>query len=108
LQLYYDLAEIGWKGEGYGLSYYPKTKQTMESGAYIDEETPKNCTKIKMPDQILPRLDMLNEFASIYTDDVFTAHASIALRKKCYFTKELPMEYAIELNKLIRLEMEGM
>jgi Fe-S cluster assembly protein SufB len=23
------------------------------------------------------------------------------------FTKELPMEYAVELNKLIRLEMEG-
>jgi Fe-S cluster assembly protein SufB len=23
------------------------------------------------------------------------------------FTKELPMDYAVELNKLIRLEMEG-
>ncbi len=35
------------------------------------------------------------------------ASAMIVLGFIAEFTKELPMEYAIELNKLIRLEMEG-
>ena len=35
------------------------------------------------------------------------ASAMIVLGFIAEFTKELPMEYAIELNKLIRLEMDG-
>lgn len=94
LQLYYDLVGLRWQGEGYGLSYYPQTKQTMECGAYLDGDLPDDCPRIKMPSKVLFRLDVLNKYASIYTDDVFTAHASIALRKQCYFTEKLP--YQIE------------
>lgn len=94
LQLYYDLAGLRWQGEGFGLSYYPKTKQTLSCGAYSTQETPEECTEITMPSEALPRLDVLNKYASVYTDDLFVAYASIALRKKCYFTKELP--YQIE------------
>ena len=35
------------------------------------------------------------------------ALAMIVLGFIAEFTKELPMEYAVELNKLIQLEMEG-
>ena len=35
------------------------------------------------------------------------ALAMIVLGFMQEFTKELPMEYAVEMNKLIQLEMEG-
>jgi len=85
LQLYYDLANLRWKGEGYGLSYYPRSKQTKKCGQYQEQSIP-DCTEIKKPKKILPYFDMLNQFARIMTDDLFTAHASIALRKECIFS----------------------
>lgn len=85
LQLFYDLAGLKWKGEGYGLGYYPKTKQTQKCGSYFIE--PKKienyCQKIRPAKSILEQLDSINRFEEIFTDDALTAYASIALRKKC-------------------------
>ncbi len=92
LQLYYDLVGLKWRGEGYGLSYYPKTKQREKCGAFLTQYQGEldNCTKIKMPTRILDRLDTVNRFAHVVTDDLLTAHSSIALRKNCTFFSNLP------------------
>ena len=89
LQLYYDLAGLQWKGEGYGLSYYPKVRQTEQCGAFMEEYNEPNCSNIDMPTEILNRLDTINRYEEIVTDDVFTAHASIALRKQCILVANL-------------------
>jgi hypothetical protein len=92
LQMYYDLVDLRWRGEGYGLTYYPRVKQTEKCGFHlVDSETdPEDCTKIRMPKDLLKRLDTINKYAEIVTDDLFTAHASIALRKQCTLTLSLP------------------
>lgn len=93
LQLYYDLAGLQWKGEGYGLSYYPKVRQTEQCGAFMTTyEGPDNCSQIKMPNGILDKLDVINRYEKIVTDDVFSAHASIALRKQCTLIANLPYQ----------------
>ncbi len=93
LQLYYDLVGLRWRGEGYGLSYYPKTKQTERCGSFMTTyNDPENCSKIKMPTSVLDQLDSINRHAEIITDNVFTAHASIALRKQCTLVADLPYQ----------------
>ncbi len=93
LQLYYDLVGLRWRGEGYGLSYYPKARQTEQCGAYMTmHEAPENCPRIKMPKAVLSRLDTINRYEEIITDDVFSAHASIALRKRCTLIADLPYQ----------------
>ena len=93
LQLYYDLVGIRWRGEGYGLSYYPKMRQAEQCGAYMTlYDEPDNCSKIKMPKEALDKLDTLNKYTEIITDDIFSAHASIALRKKCTLIADLPYQ----------------
>jgi len=77
LDLYYSLVDLRWKGEGYGLPYYPKTKQTKGVGCYLAEEQ-----SFRMPDRLLAKLDAINEYSEIVTDDLFICHAAIALRKK--------------------------
>ncbi len=90
LQLYYDLVGLRWRGEGYGLSYYPKIRQAEQCGAYMTlYDEPDSCSKIKMPKETLDKLDALNKYAEIITDDIFSAHASIALRKQCTLIADL-------------------
>ncbi|KKM78723.1 hypothetical protein LCGC14_1357100 [marine sediment metagenome] len=88
LDLYYSLANMKWKGEGYGLSYYPKTKQTKNVGAYCHSE--QSAEKFKLPKDLLNQFDTINQFSHIITDDLFVLHASLALRKKVTFTETLP------------------
>lgn len=84
LQMYYDLAGLRWRGEGYGLSYYPKVRQIEQRGAYMTVyDDPDGHSVIDMPEDALSRLDAINRYAEITTDDIFSAHASIALRKQC-------------------------
>ncbi len=93
LQLYYDLAGLRWRGEGYGLSYYPKTRQTEPCGSFVtDCNEPENCSRIKMPKGTLDKLDTINRYAEIITDNLFVAHASIALRKQCTLMADLPYQ----------------
>lgn len=93
LQLYYDLVGLQWRGEGYGLSYYPKVKQTQQCGAFMTVyDQPDNCFKIKMPKRTLDKLDTINRYAEIITDDIFSGHAAIALRKQCTLVANLPYQ----------------
>ncbi len=91
LQMYYDIANLRWSGEGYGLSYYPKTKQSEQCGSFFSQEKSiENCKKINMPQKLLPQLDTLNRYEEIVTDDLMVAHSGIALRKKCTLYADLP------------------
>lgn len=93
LQLYYDLVGLKWRGEGYGLSYYPKVKQTEQCGSFMTTyDKPDDCSRIKMPKKVLDKIDAINRYADIITDDVFSAHAAIALRKKCTLIANLPYQ----------------
>lgn len=95
LQIYYDLLDLRWRGEGYGLSYYPKSKQTKSCGYFLEEDNIEQCTKIKLPSEITRRLDVLNQFDEIYTDDLFVLHAGIALRKQVHLLSD-NLPYRIE------------
>lgn len=93
LQLYYDLVGLQWRGEGYGLSYYPKVKQTEQCGSFMTVyDEPEGCSRINMPKKVLDKLDTINRYAEIITDNVFSAHAAIALRKQCTLIADLSYE----------------
>jgi len=100
LDLYYSLVEMQWHGEGYGLNYYPKNRQTKECGKYFTsniKDLPQ-CSKIKLPKKLLAKLDSINQFNEILTDDLFVLHAAIALKKKVSFYSR-PLPYCIEFFK---------
>ncbi len=88
LQIYYDLAELRWQGEGYGIGYYPSTKQTEKTGTYISNGFVCEGTVFTLPENILKQLDTINQFEEIVTDDIFVAHASISLKKNCTFVTD--------------------
>ncbi len=95
LQIYYDIAGLRWQGEGYGLSYYPKTKQQYECGSYVIGDYDGNCPEISLSEIPSKQIDILNQYAEIVTDDLFVAHAGIALRKKISFLSE-SLPYKLE------------
>ena len=90
LSLYYDLAEMKWDGEGYGLNYFPKTKQEPKTGACGKVPTGE---PVSLKGNVLHHLDQLNAFSAIHTDDLYTAHAAIALRKEAYLYGNPPYEF---------------
>jgi len=93
LDLYFALAGLKWSGEGYGLSYYPRKRQENGDGTYLSQNVDiKNALPIRLPDNILRKLDAINQFKEIHTDDLFVAHVGIALRKIIHFYADLPYE----------------
>jgi hypothetical protein len=93
LDLYFALADLKWAGEGYGLSYYPRKRQEKGYGTYLSQNINiQNASPIKLPKQLLPKFDAINQFREIHTDDLFVAHAGIALRKIVHFHADLPYE----------------
>jgi hypothetical protein len=97
LDIYYTLAHLKWTGEGYGLSYYPRKKQDKTAGSYMNTKI-ENTLPIQLPAKILGQFDTINQFKTIHTDNLFVAHAGIALRKYVYlYTQSLP--YEIEFFK---------
>ena len=93
LDLYFSLAGLKWTGEGYGLSYYPCKRQEKGDGTYLSQDVEvKGSSPIKLPRQLLAKFDTINQFREIHTDDLFVAHAGIALRKTIHFYADLPYE----------------
>lgn len=99
LDIYYNLCGLRWDGEGYGLSYFPKTKQAKEYGKYIES---RNITclypEIKISKNILQTFDSINEYKDIHTDNEFIVHSSIALKKNITFYSNT-INYQIEYFK---------
>jgi hypothetical protein len=91
LDLYFTLAGLKWSGEGYGLSYYPRKRQDKEHGSYLNIATPfAEASPINLPKKLLAQFDVINQFKNVHTDNLFVAHAAIALRKHLYFYADLP------------------
>lgn len=99
LDIYFSLSGLKWSGEGYGLSYYPRKKKEKAIGRYLSADIEvEDSIPIQLPQKLLSRFDVLNQFETIHTDDLFVAHSGIALRKYVHFyCKSLP--YQIEFFK---------
>jgi len=108
-QMYYALAGMTWKGEGYNIGYYPKSKSKKNKAGiavahanlrnYLIEEIKLDSMKlwyIPHKKNIFKRMDEINKCSKIITDDILTLHLSLALKKYVYFLKTTPTNTKIE------------
>jgi hypothetical protein len=108
-QLYYMLCGLTWKGQGYDLNYYPKTKTTKKrigvSAAnanlrnYILDNIELENNKIwyiPYRKNIFKRMDEINRCSKIITDDMTVFHLAMYLRKYVYFLKTYDINYNLE------------
>lgn len=94
LELFYNLAGLKWKGEGYGLSYYPRLKQSKGLAVYLnDEDESIEGERIVMPNKLFAQFDVLNQYSDIITDDLFITHAALALRKNVSYLKDVSYRF---------------
>lgn len=111
-QLYYKLAGLKWKGEGYDLGYYPKTKTKKNRvgiavantnlRSYILNELKLDSSSVwNLPHKknIFRKMDEINKCKRIITDDMTIFHLAISLRKYVYFLKTFPLNFNLELFK---------
>jgi hypothetical protein len=106
-QVYFNLAGLKWRGEGYGIKYYPKTKNKKNTIGVLTNNIKiqhyiNDCLEVKNL-KILPHkknffrhIDELNKCSHIITDDYLTMHLSIFLRKYVYFLKTLEINANLE------------
>lgn len=100
LQVYYRLAGLKWKGEGYGIQYYPKTRERKNRAGisinhpnlrdYVEKNLKLNGFKVvSLPYRrnIFKRMDEINSCEHIITEDRLTMHLSIYLRKYVHMLK---------------------
>ena len=106
-QLFYGIANLKWKGEGYNLRYYPKFKSSQIAIGYFfnNEQLVKLVKKhikysplIKIPklDKICDQIDEINPCKQIVTDDINIARIGIALRKYVYYVLEKSLSYRLQ------------
>ena len=111
-QLYFYLAGITWKGEGYDINYYPKTKAKKNrigmSAANANlrnyvlgnlEVDDKKIWYIPYKKNIFKKMDEINRCKKIITDDSLTLCLALALRKYVYYLETYPHTLRIELFK---------
>lgn len=112
LQLYFILSGITWKGEGYGIGYYPKTKTKKNrigmSAANANlrnyvldnlEVDDKKIWYIPYRKNIFKKMDEINRCQKIITDDLLTFHLALLLRKHVYYLETYPHMLKLELFK---------
>jgi ADP-heptose:LPS heptosyltransferase len=108
-QIYYRLAELKWKGQGYGLHYYPKTRERKNRAGiaishpklreYVENNLNLNGFKIvSLPYRrnIFKRMDEINSCEHIITEDRLTMHLSIYLRKYVHMLQTVPRSTRFE------------
>lgn len=108
-QVYYALAGITWHGQGYDITYYPKTKsKNNRIGIAISNAKLRNYVSDKLvvpytpyyvpyKENIYRKLDEINKCKQIVTDDELTMNLALYLRKYVYFLKTIPMNMRIEM-----------
>jgi len=109
LQLYYILAGLTWKGEGYDLGYLPKTKTHKNRiGVSVANANIRNYVLdnleidnkkiwyIPYKKNIFKKMDEINKCKKIITDDLTTFHLSIAMRKYVYYLETYPLNLKLE------------
>ena len=111
-QLYYKLAGLKWKGEGYDIGYYPKTRTKKNRAgiavansnlrSYILNELKLDNSSVwNLPRKknILRKMDEINKCKRIITDDIIIFHLALSLRKYVHFLKTFPLNFNLELFK---------
>ncbi len=109
LQLYFILCGLTWKGEGYDIGYYPKTKAKVNKiGVSVANANIRNYVLdnleidnkkiwyIPYKKNIFKRMDEINRCKKIITDDLITFHLALFLRKYVYFLKTFPLSTKLE------------
>jgi hypothetical protein len=107
-QLYFKLAGLTWKGEGYNVKYYPKTKSKKNRVGmavahanirnYITEELDiKKIWYIPNKKNIFKKMDEINRCNKIITDDMTTFHLAMSLKKYVYFLRTIQSNIKLEL-----------
>jgi hypothetical protein len=109
LQVLYRLCDMTWKGEGYDLCYYPKNRTRKNcigvsiSRGGLREFVKRNLFKSmgdihSVPERknLFKRMDEINRCMYVVTDDLFTLHTAIALRKDVEFLDTIGLPYRIE------------
>jgi len=109
-QIYFNLANMKWHGESYDLYYKPRTKtKKHRTGLSLSNITLKryivkkmkldesNLWQVPYRENIFKKIDELNRCNNVITDDLFTMHLSVFLRKFVFFLKTLPQTTNIEL-----------
>jgi len=117
-QMYYRLAGLTWRGEGYELGYYPRSKSKSNrmglavANANLRNYVHDNLLKIDSSNKnkiqsmklwhipykknIFKRMDEINKCNKIITDDLTTFHLSMYLRKYVYFLETIPLNIKLE------------
>jgi hypothetical protein len=110
LQLYFSVCGLTWKGEGYDIPYYPKSKTNNNrigvsvANANIRKYVLKNLKidnkkiwYVPHKKNVLKRMNEINKCKIIITDDLTTFHLSMAMRKYVYFLETFPLLTKLEL-----------
>jgi hypothetical protein len=98
-----------WRGEGYGINYYPKTKsKNNRVGIFVDHTKLKHfvndnlkASKLKVScvpyrKNIYKKMDEINRFSDIVTDDMLTTHLAVYLRKRVHYLETIPSNVNFE------------
>lgn len=109
LQIIFRIAGLKWRGEGYDLAYYPKNKMKKgKTGIAISDSRLRKYVKnnlqlskselwhVPMKQNLLKRIDEINRCKRIVTNDLFSAHAAIAMRKHVEFLDDKRLNMGIE------------
>lgn len=109
LQIIFRIAGLKWRGEGYDLAYYPKNKMKKgKTGIAISDSRLRKYVKnnlqlnkselwhVPMKQDILKRIDEINRCKRIVTNDLFSAHAAIAMRKHVEFLDDQGLNMGME------------
>lgn len=109
-EIYYDLANFSWRGEGYDFKYYPKNKTkerrlgisiiNNKLNEYLDNHFVVPFMKkwnVPYKKNLFKKLDEINRCSRIVTDDFLTLQLALYLRKYVYFLKYIDYNLKIEL-----------
>jgi hypothetical protein len=109
-QMYYKLSGLTWRGEGYNIGYYPKSRSKRHRAGlavahanlrgYVNDNL--NLDKMKIwhipyKKNIFKKMDEINKCSKIITDDFVTLHLALYLRKYVCFLKTFETSTKIEL-----------
>jgi len=103
-QVYYKLIGLNWRGEGYGIKYYPKSRQKKKSAGisidhlklrhYVSDNISLKGLKVSMlkyRKNVFKRMDDLNRYQHIVTDDLLTMNLAVYLRKNVHYLETIPL-----------------
>jgi len=108
-QLYFILAGLRWKGEGYNIPYFPKSRSRKNRvGVAVSNANLRNYVLDKLDlegskvwnipyrKNIFKKMDEVNKCKRIITDDATIFHLSMNLRKYVYLLETIPFNLRIE------------